>query len=311
MGKRIWAVATSLILSALLAGSAAGLTSRAIYDNIPAPLPGNLPSLGFEATSTSEFGDRVGFTSTERALTVVTLVMSSWGCQTGHWTTGDCATTPGATFSHPVTLNLYRVGTLNAPGASIGTVTQTFAMPYRPSADPAHCTSGRWFDAGSATCFNGKAFTITFDLTSLHVVLPDQIIFGIAYNTTHFGYSPIGATACSATAAGCGYDSLNVGVANPATTLSAGVNPAPSDAYLNSNSAREYCDSGVGGTGTFRLDAGCWTTFKPAIQFTATAVAVPAPTTKGQCKDDGWMRFNDPSFKNQGECVAYVEHLQP
>lgn len=30
------------------------------------------------------------------------------------------------------------------------------------------------------------------------------------------------------------------------------------------------------------------------------------PTSKDECKDDGWMTFSDPEFKNQGQCVAYV-----
>jgi hypothetical protein len=34
--------------------------------------------------------------------------------------------------------------------------------------------------------------------------------------------------------------------------------------------------------------------------------AVPLPTSKGQCKNGGWRNF--PGFKNQGECVSFVEH---
>jgi hypothetical protein len=30
------------------------------------------------------------------------------------------------------------------------------------------------------------------------------------------------------------------------------------------------------------------------------------PTSKDQCKNGGWMTFQDPSFKNQGQCVSYV-----
>jgi hypothetical protein len=31
----------------------------------------------------------------------------------------------------------------------------------------------------------------------------------------------------------------------------------------------QYCDGGTGGTGTFRLDAGCWTGYQPAFQVKA------------------------------------------
>jgi hypothetical protein len=44
---------------------------------------------------------------------------------------------------------------------------------------------------------------------------------------------------------------------------SVGTDPQPADAYHNSAWSGSYCDSGVGGTGTFRLDAGCWTGYQP------------------------------------------------
>lgn len=37
-------------------------------------------------------------------------------------------------------------------------------------------------------------------------------------------------------------------------------------------------------------------------------VLVGPPTNKDQCKKDGWKVFNNPTFKNQGQCVDYVEH---
>jgi len=30
------------------------------------------------------------------------------------------------------------------------------------------------------------------------------------------------------------------------------------------------------------------------------------PTDKDQCKKDGWLGFNNPTFKNQGDCVSFV-----
>ena len=30
------------------------------------------------------------------------------------------------------------------------------------------------------------------------------------------------------------------------------------------------------------------------------------PTSKDQCKDGGWQSFDNPTFKNQGDCVSYV-----
>ena len=31
------------------------------------------------------------------------------------------------------------------------------------------------------------------------------------------------------------------------------------------------------------------------------------PTSKDQCKNNGWTTFNDPIFKNQGDCVSYIQ----
>lgn len=38
----------------------------------------------------------------------------------------------------------------------------------------------------------------------------------------------------------------------------------------------------------------------------APGSAPVVPTSKDQCKKSGWKTFNDPSFKNQGDCVSYI-----
>jgi hypothetical protein len=35
---------------------------------------------------------------------------------------------------------------------------------------------------------------------------------------------------------------------------------------------------------------------------------VGPPTSKDLCKKDGWKTFNNPSFKNQGDCVSLSNH---
>jgi hypothetical protein len=42
------------------------------------------------------------------------------------------------------------------------------------------------------------------------------------------------------------------------------------------------------------------------LSLTSGAIPANVPTTKDQCKKDGWKTFTDPSFKNQGDCVSYV-----
>jgi hypothetical protein len=75
-------VILALLLVTLGATQAFG---QKIYDNLQNPLPGNDPSVGFEANQAKEFGDRIQFAGTSRTLTTVVQGMSSWGCQSGHW----------------------------------------------------------------------------------------------------------------------------------------------------------------------------------------------------------------------------------
>jgi hypothetical protein len=267
LGKRWRLRVLALAAFALLGGSlaaASAASAATVYDNVPSPLPGNLPSLGYEANSTSEFGGLVGLAGTERYNPDVTVTMSSWACQTGSGT--SCTTTPGATFSHPITLNLYHVLPSGEPGGLIGTRTQTFNIPFRPSADPNCPTPSQWStnpgSESASNCFNGLATNITFSAPGLS--LPDQVIVALAYNTTHYGYHPIGGT-------GGPYDSLNVGLRAPP---SVGTLPRPDDAYLNSSWSGAYCDNGTAGTGFLRLDTGCWT-LQPAVRVDAVNAAGP------------------------------------
>jgi hypothetical protein len=180
-------VGASIVLLGL-GGTAAASSSSVVYNNIPSPQPGNVASEAFEAQSASEFGGQIQLAGTARTNPTVTVLLSSWGCQTGHWYSGDCSTTPGATFSEPITLNVYNVGSGGAVGASIRSVTQTFNVPYRPSADNTHCTgsnAGEWYSAGDNTCYNGFATPVSFSLSG--TTLPDTVIVSVAFNTTHSG----------------------------------------------------------------------------------------------------------------------------
>jgi hypothetical protein len=294
----------SVIMAAAL-GLPGGALGATVYDDIPSPQPGNVPSIAYEANGIAEFGGQIQLAGTERQHPTVTVLMSSWGCQSGHWTSNDCVTTPGATFSHLITLNLYNVGVGGAVGSLIATASQTFNIPFRPSHDPTNCplTPEKWFSAADGLCYNGFATPISFTLNT--VTLPNKVIVSDAYNTTDYGYAPIGATACSGTHAGCGYDSLNVGTdgAPPST----GSQPQPTDAYLNSVFGSNYCDGGAGGSNVFRLDAGCWAGFQPA--FRVAAVTINPPPNKDACKNNGWQTFtraDGSKFKNQGDCIQYV-----
>lgn len=234
--------------------------------------------MGFEATSTSEFGGTVAFTGAERTNPTVTVLMSSWGCQSRTSSPHSCQTTPGATFSEPITLNIYNTGTDTpgaAPGTLIASVTKTFAIPYRPSANPAQCSgnhAGQWYDSTTSTCYSGLATPVVFALDKPGLTLPSQAVITVAYDTSNYGAHPFGtSTACFKSAAGCGYDSLNVAVTAPPTV---GSDPLPNDAYLNSSWPGAYCSTTNPGIGSLALDTGCWTGYEPAIE-----VQTPAVTT--------------------------------
>jgi len=233
-----------------------------------------LPSEAFEATRTSEFGDEVGLAPTSSGiLTSMRVMFASFGCsQSGHWYSGDCVTTPGAFFTHPITANIYAVdnsGPVPAPGALLATVTQSFNILFRPSADPANCAgpdAGMWFNPAVGMCESKIRQLLTFNFPGA-VHLPSQVIWTVAFNTTHYGYAPIGEGApCFNSAPGCGYDSLNVGARTFPGVPYAGTDVDPNGAFLNSAVPSSYCDGGAGGTGFLRLDTAltdCWADYKP------------------------------------------------
>jgi hypothetical protein len=271
-------LAVAAAMASLMLATPAALASTTIYRSTQEPLPGNVVSVGFEATSASEFGDEITFAHTQRHLTTVTVTMSSWACQAGTWTGDDCVTTPGAKFFMPITLDLYRATTTAPsmtpvqPGSLFASVTKTFKIPYRPSASP-KCTgseAGEWFLKHHG-CFNGKAANIVFNLASLHLKLPKTIVYGVAYNTSDYGSEPIGDSApCHSTPQGCPYDSLNVGVA---PSVKVGSKPYPGTVFWSTTYAPFLCDA-TPLVGVFNLDSpttACWAGDVPAVQFRATS----------------------------------------
>ena len=193
-----------LALSGTIGSSPAYAAPDVVYDAIGPTVPSNVPSVSFAAESINEFGDLVTLAPGPRELTTVSVLMSSQACEAGSGAT--CDTTEDATFDHPLTITLYNVaGTPAAPtvGSVIATLTDTFTIPFRPSADPTNCTgpnAGRWFDG--TTCLTGIAVVVDFAFPA-GIILPDTLIWGIAYNTATTGRAPIGTPGP--------YDSLNVG----------------------------------------------------------------------------------------------------
>lgn len=206
------------------------------------------PGIGFEATSTSEFGNAVNLSSSAgRTLASLKMDMQSFACQTGHWNGNPhdisnnvepCAFTDATnpTFQWPVTANIYALNTDGTPGnllATSGPVTQT--IPYRPAHDTSgHCTNvdntsnsgNRWWNpaalGGAGACQSSIATVLSFNFPA-GITLPDQVIWTVSFATTSEGtiVSPAqGVQDCSSgadlrfpglTDGGCPYDSLNPG----------------------------------------------------------------------------------------------------
>ncbi len=233
-------LATAAVLACASASAgAASLTT--VYSNFPATLPGNVVSEAFEATSTSQFGGEVQLAGPTLNVTKVTVAMSSWACQSGGAEDGSCVSASGAKFEWPLTLHIYTPGAGDAVGTQIASLTKTFKIPYRPSANATKCAgNGGWFKQGS--CFHGKLFKVTFALKG--VSIPSKAIVSVSFNTTDYGAEPTHVLGP--------YDSLNLGGFEGAPSV--GSDPQPASDYIDSLWAGAYCDNGVAGTGSFRFD---------------------------------------------------------
>ena len=229
-----------------------------IYNSNPTPLPASLTSLGYQATQTAEFGELIQFATTYRDLKSVTVSMVNWAYQSMPESAGY---SDPSGFSIPLTLNLYSVDPGYLVGGSLGTVTVTATIPWRPEPDPS--CGGTAYKGSDGVCHNGALSQVTFDFSALRITLPDQIIFGLAYSTETWGAHPTGVTGP--------YDSLNFGLNTDAPSV--GSNPAPGTAYWNTSTAAWYADNGDGGVGIFRQDTG-WAPYNAAATFTA---ATPEP----------------------------------
>jgi len=253
------------------------VNKNTVYDSIVTlkgnKVSSNISSEGFECCSTKEFGDGLVFTHSSNKLKKVAVVMSSWGCESGHWNTDDCQTTPGDTFPVPITLNVYAV--TNPPtgtpgvGALIATQTNTYNIPYRPSKDDVHCTGqnvGMFVGKVDKLCDNGLSDVIWFKFNPEKIALPAEAVVTVAYNTSDAGYNPIGQNApCFTSSGGCGYDSLNVSADGDGGFV--GSNVEPNGVFVNFGNPSFYCSGS--GSGLI-LDTPCWTGFHPEILVNAT-----------------------------------------
>lgn len=241
--KRLVIAALALVAVFTVAGSAlaaSGSGSSVIFNSTdPNGPPSNLPSYGPEAYSFKTIGDEINLAGTARSLNSVTVTLSSWACQTGTWQNQTCQTDTGATFAQPITLTIF-----DGQHNQLASSTQTFAVPYRPSASP-KCLSGDpsrpggWYQPSSKTCKNGLADDVTFNFS--HVTLPrtGTVKYEISYNTNTHGPTPSG-------------------VASPADSLNVAVTAAPS---VGKSTDENIWIDGIANSG--------FGSYAPAVQFKA------------------------------------------
>ena len=124
-----------------------------------------------------------------------------------------------------------------------------------------------------------------------------------------------------------------INVSGPVTCLSVtgpdhggGTSSAPTTAILkfqattftNKIDTLEVVDNGGNGAdtiGVVEVGRAATDCSSPSLGFESSTLtggravvfdAAPVPTSKDQCKDGGWRNF--PQFKNQGDCVSFVEN---
>lgn len=281
-------------LFAFLAMPASAATS-VVYDALPSVDPAtSYPSQPFQAQQTAEFGDYIHLGGTDRLLDRVTVTMVTWA-RFSEYSSDSTYSGNGLSWTHPITLNVYtnHLNSSGVPDQKIATVTQNILIPWRPENIIEDCPDGFKWKNSLGVCLNGLAFNAEFDLSGLEVTLPEDIIVSVAYNTQTWGYSPIGASGP--------FNSLNVAV--PANqTASVGTDDSNSEVFWNTLTAAWYADGGAAGYGIFRKD----TNWAP---YGTVALRVEASSFRAmdQCKKGGWETFSNPTFKNQGDCVSFMQ----
>jgi hypothetical protein len=262
--------------------------TNALYSDMPTDVVNCLnPAIGFQAQSTSEFGDQVGLKGGAGAkLGSLNVDFQSFACQSGSWNAdpnagGPCSSAANATFQWPITANIYAVssvcpvgGPTTCPGTLLATTTPTQTIPYRPSADTTgHCTgnvANKWWNpdaTGGGACQNSIGTVLTFSnwtyKNGFDGTLPANVIWTVAFNTSSYGTNPVGTTGP--------YDSLNVGDNTLPGAPYAGTDTDPNGVVINSLSSGNYCSDGAT-PGTLALATPCWNGLAPLGEITAQVI---------------------------------------
>jgi MBG domain (YGX type) len=219
-----------------------------VFNSIPDVLAPDYLSDGFEFGHILEIGDRLSLAGTNRRLTSLTVGLSSWAKSEDF---GNAAS-----YTYPISLRIYRAGYLTSPGTLLATVNQLVTIPYRPSG---------WVS-------NGIAFTVTFDLSQFYIQVPDEVVYTVSINTSHFGTSPTGGSASQ------NYNSLGFAYATSGSAcggVRVGANN-PGDIFDSRDSSKFYWDGTLPANflrrdASSRLKSGSLT---PLVQITADSYSL-------------------------------------
>jgi hypothetical protein len=270
--KKVFAGLAAVGMLLAFAGAAQAAPNPRVFTSVPDQLPPNVSSYGPEAYAFAQLGDAIQLAPGKRVLKNVTVTMSDWACQTGTWTVADsCVTAVDATFPQAITFNIYNLNNNGSVGSLVASKTQTFDIKFRPSSDNVTCDGTAWL-ASNGNCYHGLAQNITFAFGASNVHLPNTLVYGISFDTTHYGPSPIGeSTTCFAdTTTGCAYDALNIAAAAGAPKRGMDLNLGGFyiDGTYGGTPADSPCTPGTAATpGTFSLDDGCQYGFNPLVRF--------------------------------------------
>jgi hypothetical protein len=257
MKKSVVVAIAAVTLALVGAGRPASASTILLYDSLPAAGTFNLPSLAYQGTQTSQFGELIQLTASGQFDLTVTVAMSNWSVESAYQPVGT-----SAGFFHDLTFNLFDVGPGNTVGSAIASQTVAAFIPWRPEADPTCPTVTSW-RAGDLECYTGSLSQVSFSFSGITV--PNQLIYGLAYNTQSSGENPIGTAGP--------FNSLNFGLTGPPTV---GLNVLADTAYWDTAIAAFYTDGGAGGVGVFRADT-LWDPYNGAVQF--SGAEVPEPTS--------------------------------
>ncbi len=206
-----------------------------------------------------------------------------------------------------VALTLFAYG-----GAGVGTATASPQLAPSSTVAVLPVTHG----VGRPGLFDSVTVTLCL------VEAPDPEFSCLFYSTAQIAFGPIGASASGTTVWA---DSDTPGFNEFASTITDGVpnwlwidfrpTGTPGGGTILGYELAGFVIDRIGlrvdviafdseiypGTGTYFT----YFSFQGAIVFEGRQ-KVAAPTSKDQCKNDGWQTFTDPSFKNEGDCVSFV-----